>query len=216
LLAREAQALGLDDNDVIIRRRLSQKLSFLLDDTLRRVEPSDDELRDYYAANAQRFRSGARISFTHIYFSPQRRADALSDATEALKLLDEEAALAPAELGDRLLAPLEFQDEAEQSVSNAFGPDFARAVFSLQPDRWRGPIASGYGVHLVRVLALREARLPPLSEVRERVAEEWKRERELAAREQFLEQLRKKHTVVIGDEVKALIEGAAAATARGP
>src|SRR5262245_19107109 len=29
LLAREARVLGLDDNDVIIRRRLSQKLTFL-------------------------------------------------------------------------------------------------------------------------------------------------------------------------------------------
>src|SRR5262245_28837584 len=70
LLAREARALGLEDNDVIIRRRLAHKLTFLIDDTMRRAEPTESELERFYVANAQRFRSGARISFTQVYFSP--------------------------------------------------------------------------------------------------------------------------------------------------
>ena len=48
LLAREARALGLEDNDVIVRRRLAQKLTFLIDDTLRRAEPSENELQQFY------------------------------------------------------------------------------------------------------------------------------------------------------------------------
>src|SRR5262245_11443228 len=87
LLAREALALGLDDNDVIIRR--------LIDDTLRRVEPSDDELHRFHEAHGGRFRSDARISFAHIYFSPQRRADARSDATNSLRLLLERGVAQP-------------------------------------------------------------------------------------------------------------------------
>ena len=35
LLAREARALGLDQNDTIVRRRLAQKLEFLVQDTSR-------------------------------------------------------------------------------------------------------------------------------------------------------------------------------------
>jgi hypothetical protein len=37
LLAREARELQLDENDTIVRRRLAQKLSFLLADTLSQI-----------------------------------------------------------------------------------------------------------------------------------------------------------------------------------
>jgi len=204
LLAREARALGLEENDVIIRRRLAQKLTFLIDDTLRRADPSDDELQQFYETNAQRFRSGARISFVHIYFSPQLRADARVDATAVLKLL-EESSRSATELGDRLLLESEFRDETEQSISSAFGPGFARAVFALKSNAWSGPIESGYGLHLVRVLALQEARLPSLSEVRARVLEDWKREQEQIAKERYLAQLRRKYDVVVDDDVKPFI-----------
>src|SRR5215211_3386820 len=79
LLAQEARALGLEDNDVIVRRRLAQKLTFVIEDTLRRAEPSEAELQQFCEAYAQRFRRDAHISFRHIYFSPQRRGNAHSD-----------------------------------------------------------------------------------------------------------------------------------------
>ena len=64
LLAREAKTLGLDRNDTIVRRRLAQKLAFLVDDTSRIVEPTDEQLRQFYDTNAERFRSEARVSFS--------------------------------------------------------------------------------------------------------------------------------------------------------
>ncbi|MDT3684067.1 MAG: hypothetical protein RO009_03365 [Pseudorhodoplanes sp.] len=69
LLAREARALGLEDNDLVIRRRLAQKLSFIIEDTSRRAEPTDDELQKFYQAHRERFRTEARISFRHVYSS---------------------------------------------------------------------------------------------------------------------------------------------------
>jgi hypothetical protein len=206
LLAREARALGLEDNDVVIRRRLAQKLTFLIDGTLHNAEPSEDELLRFYEANAHRFQSGARISFVHVYFSPQRRSDARSDATDALKLLLERGTTpSTAELGDRLLIESELRDETEQSIANAFGPDFARAAFALEAHAWSGPIESGYGLHLVRVSALQEAWLPPLSEVRTRVVEDWRREQEQSAKARYLAELRKKYDIVADEDVKALI-----------
>ena len=213
LLAREARALGLEDNDVIVRRRLAQKLTFLIDDTLRRADPSEDELQQYYTANAQRYRSGARISLAHIYFSPQRRADARSDARNTLALLAAAGDTPPpAELGDRLLIEAEFRDETEQAISSVFGPGFGRAAFALKTGAWSGPIESGYGLHLVRVSALQEAFLPPLSEVRVRVVEDWKRDQEQSAKERYLGELRKKYDIVADEGIRALI--APAATAR--
>jgi len=153
----------------------------------------------------------------HVYFSPNRRADARSDATDALKLLLQAGAGPPiAELGDRLLIESEFRDEAEQSISNSFGPGFAQAVFALKTDVWSGPIESGYGLHLVRVSTLQEARLPAFSEVRARVVEEWKREQELLTKERYLGELRKKYEIVADEEIKSLIAPATAARTTAP
>jgi PPIC-type PPIASE domain len=206
LLAREARALGLEDNDVIVRRRLAQKLTFLIDDTLRRTEPSETELQQLYEANSQRFRSDARISFTQIYFSPERRADARADAADALRVLHKSGAPLPTgQQGDRLLVETEFHDETEQSIAGAFGPGFARAVFSLEPGAWSGPIESGYGLHLVRASTLREGRLPPLTDVRARVVEEWRNAQEKSAKDRYLDELRKKYSIVADEAVKALV-----------
>jgi PPIC-type PPIASE domain len=206
LLAREARALGLEDNDVIVRRRLAQKLTFLIDDTLRRAEPSEIELQQFYEANSQRFRDDARISFTQIYFSPERRVDARADAADALRVLHQAGAPLPtAPQGDRLLIETEFHDETEQSIAGAFGPAFARAVFSLEPGAWSGPIESGYGLHLVRASTLREGRLPPLTDVRARVVEKWRNAQERSAKDRYLDELRKKYNIVADEAVKALV-----------
>ena len=76
LLAREAKTLGLDQNDTIVRRRLAQKLAFLVNDTSRVAEPNDEELRQFYNKNADRFRVEARLSFTQVFFNPERRQHA--------------------------------------------------------------------------------------------------------------------------------------------
>jgi hypothetical protein len=68
LLAREARALGLEDNDVIVRRRLAQKLTFLIDDTARRAQPTEQELQQYM--RPMRSVSGAmRVFRSHIFIS---------------------------------------------------------------------------------------------------------------------------------------------------
>ena len=69
LLAREAREMGLDENDTIVRRRLAQKVEFLVQDTARLAEPTEDDLRRFYAAHPERFSEEARVSFTHVYFS---------------------------------------------------------------------------------------------------------------------------------------------------
>ena len=75
LLAREAEATGLGEDDTIIRRRLAQKLKFLVEDTAQLAEPSEAELRQFYAANASHFEKPGRLSFRQIYFNPEHRTD---------------------------------------------------------------------------------------------------------------------------------------------
>lgn len=54
-----------------------------------------------------------------------------------------------------------------------FGPDFAAEVKKLEPDVWSGPIASGFGYHLVRLGAIRPGEAMPFAEVEENVRNGW-------------------------------------------
>ena len=84
LLAREARSMGLDQDDLIVRRRLAQKLEFLVEDTPQQAEPTEQDLLRIYKASPDQFQSPARVSFTQIYFSRERRHDAAADAKAAL------------------------------------------------------------------------------------------------------------------------------------
>jgi hypothetical protein len=206
LLAREAREMKLDENDTIVRRRLAQKLTFLIDDTLRRSEPTEAELQRLHDAYPARFQTGARVSFVHVYFNPAQRTDAVSDANNALEALNRSGnGDAAASIGDRFLLPYEFQEESEQAVTGAFGQDFTRQLFALKPEMWSGPIASGFGVHLVRVSALKPAQTRPLSETRTQLLNEWRYDQEKAAKDRYVAELRKKFDVVVDDSVKPLL-----------
>jgi len=201
LLAREAREMRLDENDTIVRRRLAQKLEFVLHDTARLAEPSEAELRRFYQASPEAFLTEPRVSFTQIYFRSERRGAAAA----ALPKLVGTGSADAARLGDRLLIEAEFRDAEPQAVAAAFGPDFARAVFELPPGDWHGPLESGYGVHLVRVAAARPAQRRDFEEVRPLVLERWREHQQREAEARFLERLMAKYPVLIDDSVKAAI-----------
>ena len=206
LLAREAREMGLAENDTIVRRRLAQKLKFLIEDTSRLVEPTEEELRQFYAANPARFQRDARVSFAQIFFNPEQRQDATSDAMAALTELKAAGSSdLPATIGDRLLVDANLENADEHTVSSMFGPDFTRAVFALSPGAWSGPVKSGYGVHLVSVADLTPAKLLPFDEVRDAVSAEWRLKQESQANLDYLARLREKYGVVLDDNLKALL-----------
>ena len=206
LLAREARAMGLDQDDLIVRRRLAQKLEFLVQDTSRLAEPTDDDLRRFYAANPEHLETGARVSFTHIYFGREKRTDAAGDARKALADLSGGAGkVMPAELGDRLLIDSDMIDADEQTVAGMFGKEFAHAVFALQPGAWHGPFESDYGLHLVRVSDAKPARPREFADVRTQVLERWRAQRQREDDERYFAGLLKKYDVVVDKGLEPLV-----------
>jgi hypothetical protein len=212
LLAREARALGLDQDDTIIRRRLAQKLAFLIEDTSRIVEPDEAELRRYHAAHAERYRTEALVSFRQVMFSPQRRPNAEGDARQAL------AALTPASTeppeGDPLLIERSFADIDARAVSALFGASFAEILFGLPPGSWSGPVRSSFGVHLVQVTLMRGAEPRRFEDVRQAVSEDWRRQKNADTRQAYLTRLRQKFGVTIDDQALSMAEDGGRLAAR--
>ena len=202
LLAREAQSLGLGEGDTVIRRRLVQKLTFLIEDTARIVEPTEAELRRYHAENAERFGEPARVSFVQVYFNPTRRPQAAADAEDALLELSSLGTPdAAGAMGDPLLLDMDFRDLDEATVSGLLGEEFAEALFALEPGSWHGPLESGYGLHLVFVTEARRTAPRELEQVRREVLEQWRRERERETQAAYLAELRTKYGIVLEGSV---------------
>jgi hypothetical protein len=201
LLAREARELQLDLTDTVVRRRLAQKMTFLLEDTLRSSEPSEAELRDLYEARPDLIRAPARVSFRQVFFNREQGEERASALLATLS----ETSVDPQNHGDRLLLGSDFVDQDEQSVASQFGESFARAVLSAEPARWTGPLASGYGLHLVKVTAVQGSRIHDFAEVRERLAQEWHRQRQQAAAAAFYAGLMRKYRIDADPQVRALL-----------
>ncbi len=206
LLAREAREMGLDTDDTVVRRRLAQKMTFLIEDTSRLAEPTEDELRQFYEAHPEKFRREARVSFMQLFFNHTTRSSAAADARQALvELASATNPKLVAEKGDQLLIEPSVNDADESSVAAQFGQDFARAVFTLEPGAWHGPIKSAYGLHLVRVSEFTPAEQRPFLEVRDQVLDRWREQRRQEATERYFGELFKKYEIVADEGVEAVI-----------
>ncbi len=207
LLTREARELGLDQNDTIVRRRLAQKMEFLIEDTVPIADPQEDELLRIYDASPERFQISARVSFTQIYFNRDRRgAQAHADAVSVLEeVCKPGAAVDVTGLGDPSLLPQEFTDADDHTVTSQLGEAFGDEIFALEPGKWHGPIESGYGLHLVRVKAISKPRSRSFADARGEVLDQWRQERQKSAEEQYLAALIEKYRVVVDEPLKPLL-----------
>jgi peptidyl-prolyl cis-trans isomerase C len=169
ILFRRGVALGLDRDDEIVRRRVVQKMQFLLHDVQAPPEPQEVELSAYFDRHAERYQTPPRVTFSHVYVSADPGDDvARARARHALERLNqgEEAS----RLGDPFPDLYHFAAYEPEQVYRLFGrSEVAAAAFSVPSERWMGPYRSVYGWHLIRVESKQEARQPAFAEVRERV-----------------------------------------------
>jgi peptidyl-prolyl cis-trans isomerase C len=199
ILAREAVGLGLDKDDEIIRRRLAQKMDFLAADIAALQEPSEPELRAWFAQNADRFALPPRASFRHLYFSFDRGPGARDAAAAALTKLAGEPVAAAAEgaAADPFMFRDYYGDRTPEQITKEFGPDFAKALFQLEPAAWRGPIRSGYGWHLVFVDATEPGRIPAFEEVMPDVKSAWFEQKQNELKHTAFEAMRARYAVIV-------------------
>ncbi len=200
VLFREGLALGLDRNDEIIKRRVSQKMDFLAADVAALQEPEKGELRAWYSTHSDRFAVPPHMTFRQLYFSPDRRGgNAHDDADAALKAIagkpDDSSEVTAA--GDPSALRETYSNATPELMLKEFGPGFATALFKLQPGAWRGPIQSGYGWHLIWIDSIEPGRIPRFDEVEADVKTAWRDERYVEIKQAALEEMRARYTVVV-------------------
>lgn len=197
---REALALGLAEDDSVVRQRLITKMEFLSAEPDEQVEPTDSQLEAYYNDNIERYASGPEVSFTHVYFDRDRRREtAWSDVRRALASLRGDPSASAAELGDPFQIKTDFELQPHAEVERVFGERFADDLFALKGEEWHGPLESEHGLHLVRVRERKEADAPQWDRIRPRVLKEWRAARRREADAAAYMRLRQKYDVMIED-----------------
>lgn len=176
VLYREAVAMGFDQGDEIVKRRMAQKMEFLAEDLSDLKEPTQAELRSWFDEHQAQFMVPGRVTFRHLYFSPDRRGThALADAAAAGKRLSGKPVEWPGAVreGDQFMFQDRYADRSPDQVAAVFGGGFATAVFQAAPGSWQGPVESGLGYHLVAVEELRPPSVPAFEEVLPEVRTAW-------------------------------------------
>jgi len=185
---REAQRLGLDRDDTIVRRRMVQKLTFLTEDIATAVQLGDDDLRDHYTTHIDDYRLPRRTSFRHRYFSSDRRETARQDAGAAVTDVDEP--------GDPFMLQRAYAMRAERELRDLFGGEFAKSVIAMEPsESWQGPVQSAYGWHVVKVTDTAAASVEPFDDVHAKVVSDAQHAIRTAANEAYFTDLKARYQI---------------------
>ena len=217
IATREATAMGLDRDDTIIRRRLRQKMEFLVEDAVDQAPPSDAELQQWMEKHADALRAEPQVALRQVYLSTERRG--ASARIEAEKLLTSLRSAGPDAridaLGDASMLPRELPLGPLSEVTRAFGTEFAARIDALEPGQWSGPVESPYGLHLVLVPGRIEPAPLALADVRPLVERELLAERRRTQLQALYERLLERYTVTIEMPKEEVKTQASAAPAEG-
>jgi peptidyl-prolyl cis-trans isomerase C len=203
VLYREALALGLDKGDEIVKRRLAQKMEFLAEGASVNNDPPADTLKLWFKDNQQRFSLPARVSFRHLYFSPDQRGEhSREDAARVMAQLagkpgNWEGATA---LADPFMDQDYYGNRSADDLAKLFGLNFAQDIAGLKSGAWQGPIQSGYGWHLVFIDSFVPERVPAFEEIEPEIKAEWIEDQRLEAKRKAYETMRARYQVVLPEK----------------
>jgi len=211
VLYREALAREYDRDDLVVRRAMQQKMEFLAASQALQEPPTEEEIEAFFALRQERYRLPAVLSFSQIYLSPDKRGVGAEQA--AIDLLAQLRAEDPdardlTSYGDAIMLETSYAGQSEREVAAAFGELFAEAVVRLPVGEWQGPVSSGYGLHLVKVVEREESRVPEWREVAGRVISDIEFEAKASAKDQLYQEIAQNYEVFLDSEVRAFLESA--------
>lgn len=195
---REAMALGLEEGDAVIRRRLRQKMEFLGTAESETAAPTDAELGAYLAANPRKFEIGPQIALRQVFVNPRLHGDRAKMAADSLlERLLSEPKIDFLTLGDPTMLPHELPLSPASAIAQIYGEEFIAEIGKAETGIWHGPVSSGFGLHLVQVDERVPGRIPALDEARDAVTREWRNARRQEMEERRLAEFLKRYRVVI-------------------
>ena len=196
---RKGMADGLGTRDISVRRRVQELLEEDARTRAMRLVPTDTELEEYLAANADRFVIDQATTFRQIFFDVD--ANGIGADASARFMLGQLRGQGTQDVlskyGDPSSLPSEFTELTHREIQNLLGDQFAQQLKDISVGSWSGPIRSSHGLHLVFIDERGGGRQPKLSEIREALQRELLTNRALDAVEQLYESIEDEYRVVV-------------------
>ncbi|MDB3992858.1 peptidylprolyl isomerase [Gammaproteobacteria bacterium] len=188
VLYQEALRLGLDEQDSIVRRRLIQKLSFIAESES--SEPANRSvLQNFHQENIDSYTLPERYSFRQLYFESE------AEAKEALLSLNNGEDFKT--LAKPSMLNLEYAYISELQINATFGVGFFSRLATTPLNLWQGPLTSGFGFHLIHLLAIHKEEVTPFEDIEGQISMDYQRDQEENARFNFIKELTKKYAITI-------------------
>src|SRR4051812_31143740 len=194
ILYREGVRLGLERDDIVVKRRVRQKIEMIAEEDASTRGPTDADLLAYLTANPARFVQPAILSFEQVFIGESRSGPGVVQVVAVTRAALRKGA-DPEELGKPTLLPHRMTRTPADLVTRDFGGSFAAALEKVPVGEWVGPIDSSFGAHYVRVSARTPAAAPQLAAVRDQVVREWENERRQRARKDAYTKMRAEYRV---------------------
>jgi peptidyl-prolyl cis-trans isomerase C len=205
VMYKTALEMGLDNGDQVIKGRMIQKLKFLGNDLIRPPQPSEQDLVTFYEEHKEQYIPEEMITITHIFFDPDKREDkTLEDAEKALQILSlkDEFDSDLADYGDAFMLQSYYPNRSELEIRKLFGNGFTESVFKLEPEKWHGPVLSGYGTHIVYIHSHQKSEIPAFTDVREQVKNDWMEDMQKKLNEKYIEGLMSRYEIVFKENTQ--------------
>ena len=198
ILYREALKLNLDKDDIIIKRRLAQKIGFLKQEEQTKP-PTELKLKEYFESKKKQYFLEKRLSFTHLYFSKEKNG--AIRAINSLKIIVDQDYLPDS---DPFLVGKNFVNKTPKEIDRDFGSGFSANLINAIIGSWLGPFESVYGSHLVKISKIIDARNPDYEEVKKAVLIDYVLEKKQQEMKDFIQDLKKEYEIQINPKFNYL------------
>ena len=192
--SREARILGLDQEDGVVKKRLRQKMEFMLKD-MAAAQPLDEEkLRQYFEENKVNFRQDNRYTFSQVLAKTELSVDMFE---QYLIEQNEKVKLNERPIGKSSLLPSEFSRATSFDVDRQFGQGFSKKLDAIEVGKWSGLIESGLGNHFIFISNIEPGADVSFSDVRSTVESEYRYREDVINKEKLDASLSAKYEVIV-------------------
>lgn len=169
------QGMSIEEFKEKLRSRI-MKMKFVQHEVRGGIDVSDEEVLNFYKLHQDDFRAGKEVHLAHI-FLPFPLSEDVEQQEKVRKLA--------AELKQKIDGGTDFADLAKKySRSNPDGggdigwlkygdmnPAFVGAIKDLNPGQTTDPFESDTGVHILKIIEIKESEVVPFEQVKDRIAD---------------------------------------------
>lgn len=200
VLYREGLALNLGEEDIIVRRRIVQKMEFLVQESTLTEAVSNAVLEKLYEDYKAGLADKAVVSMSHRFF-PGAAHDGAVEARRNLARLSSADCQVGVDVGTAWGGRTDISLASRTDLAGEFGHSpLVAAAFEVPVGGWQGPFESPYGLHLLCVRERRTPEVLPLAQVRGRLISEYQASVKQAQFDASMETLQGKYRVVLPEQ----------------